>query len=102
MREQNAAESWSAGILDIKLKPAVAQLRTIVPVERRNIADREALLHRIRGEFEEMQGMSLTLGQAARLFGVSPEAGTRILQGMVQAQVLDMTADHRYVLCVSK
>ena len=34
------------------------------------------LVRRIRAEFEEMPGLLLTLNQAARLFGLSPETST--------------------------
>ncbi len=34
----------------------------------------EYLLRRIRGEFHEMPGLHLTLGQAARLFGLREDA----------------------------
>jgi hypothetical protein len=61
--------------LDIKLKPAFAGL----PSERRNLAARDALVRRVRGEFDEMRGLSLTVTQASRLFGIRPDACNRIL-----------------------
>jgi hypothetical protein len=64
MTKQNATESRWADILNINLIPAVAQLRPTVQVERRNLAAREMLLRRIRAEFEEMPGLSVTLQQA--------------------------------------
>src|SRR6476660_8561636 len=42
---------------------------------------RAALARRIRGEFEEMPGLSLTSVQASKLFGISPDvcaAATRV------------------------
>ncbi|OFV90066.1 MAG: hypothetical protein A3H95_16915 [Acidobacteria bacterium RIFCSPLOWO2_02_FULL_64_15] len=58
--------------------PAVASLPARDPAERRNFAARKALLRRVRGEFEEMPGLTLTLAQAGRLFGISSDACARI------------------------
>jgi hypothetical protein len=63
----------------------------MVLTERRNVAVRTTLMRRIRSEFEEMPGMSLTLGQAAALFGVSREAGSRILLGLTEERVLRLS-----------
>jgi hypothetical protein len=43
------------------------------------VAAREALVRRIRRECEEMAGMSLTLIQATRLFGIPSDGCSRIL-----------------------
>jgi hypothetical protein len=69
-----------------------------VPVERRNLSAREALVHRIRAEFYDMRGLSLTLPQAARLFGLPCEASARILAGCQEEGLLRLTANGRYVL----
>jgi hypothetical protein len=65
-------------------------------IDRRNFASRSSLIDRIRGEFGEMPGISLTLEQASRLFGVPPEVGARILQRLVDERVLARSADGRY------
>ena len=39
--------------------------------ERRDIAQREALVQRLIAEFDEMPGLRLSLAQASRLFGVT-------------------------------
>jgi hypothetical protein len=70
----------------------------MVPTERRNVAVRTTLMRRIHSEFEEMPGMSLTLGQATALFGVSRETGSRILLGLTEERVLRLRIDGRYVL----
>jgi hypothetical protein len=70
----------------------------MVPTERRNLPVRATLLRRIHREFEEMPGMSLTLAQAAALFGVSRDAGSRILLGLTEEGVLRLRSDGRYVL----
>jgi hypothetical protein len=69
-----------------------------VPVERRNVAARQALLRRILAEFEGMPGLSLTLVQATKLFGVSPDAGSRILPRLTEEGVLRLRIDGQYVL----
>ena len=66
--------------------------------ERRNLIARQALLRRIRGEFLEMRGLSLTVQQAARLFGVSHERCGRILAELASEGLLRMTISNRYAL----
>ena len=80
------------------LLPVAVRLPATVPTERRNLAERATLLRRIHREFEEMPGMSLTLTQAAALFGISREAGSRILMGLAEERVLRLRNDGRYVL----
>jgi DNA-binding IclR family transcriptional regulator len=45
-----------------------------------------------------MPGMSLTLSQATALFGISRDAGSRILTGLTERRVLRLRSDGRYVL----
>jgi hypothetical protein len=97
MTKQNAVDSRRSEIPNIKLIPAVAHLRTTVS-ERRNIAARQMLVHRIRAEFEEMPGLSVTLKQASKLFGLAPDAASRILRGLIEDEVLHMRDDRCYVL----
>jgi hypothetical protein len=78
---------------DITLVPAVASLPTPDPSERRNLAMRKALLRRIRSEFEEMPGLTLTLAQGGRLFGVSADACSRIF-GQLSAEGLLQPSRH--------
>ena len=98
MVKQDPLESRWLDILDITLLPAVVRLPATVPTERRNVAERAALLRRIRREFEEMPGMSLTLIQATALFGISSDAGSRILMRLAEQRVLRLRNDGRYVL----
>jgi hypothetical protein len=98
MAQQNALESRWPEILDITLVPAVVRLPATVPTERRNVAARITLLRRILSEFEEMPGLSLTLAQASALFGISPDAGSRIFLGLTEKRVLRLRSDGRYVL----
>ena len=91
--------SWQA-VLDITLVPAVVRLPAAVRVERRDVAARRALLSRIHSEFEEMPGLSLTLGQAARLFGLPHDVASRILGGLTDARVLRHSRDGHFALRV--
>jgi hypothetical protein len=54
------------------------------------------LLRRVRGEFEEMPGMHLTLPQACRLFALREEVCARVLAELVGAGVLVRTAHGTY------
>jgi hypothetical protein len=74
-------ESRWTEVLDITVVPTVARLPATIPRERRNLAAREAFLRRIHAEFEGMPGLSLTLVQVTKLFGISPDAGSRMARG---------------------
>ena len=92
--------SWQA-LLDITLVPAVAHLPAVVRPERRNVPVRHALVCRIYCEFEEMRGLSLTLNQAARLFGLPPDVAARILHRLTDARVLCQKSDGQFALRVA-
>ena len=96
MANENAREARRL-FLDIPLVPAVVRLPEAPRVERRDIAARRTLLRRIRREFEEMPGLSLTLAQAARLFGISPEASSRILAQFAEEGLLSLSNSRRYI-----
>jgi hypothetical protein len=51
----------------------------------------EALLHRIRGEFREMPGLTLTLRQAARLWSLDPVTCDMALRILVEERYLART-----------
>jgi hypothetical protein len=51
---------------------------------------------RIRGEFEEMPGLSLTSIQASRLFGISHDVCGDILAHLVEEGMLYLNSDGRY------
>ena len=57
----------------------------------------EALLARIRGEYDEMPGLSLTPAQAERLWQLDRETCRAALNRLVQRRVLSLTARGRYV-----
>lgn len=98
MAKRQALESRWPNILDITLVPAVARLPATLPVERRNVVAREDLVRRIRSEFEEMPGLSLTLVQASKLFGISLDAGGRILRRLTEEHLLRLKSCGHYVL----
>ncbi len=50
-----------------------------------------ALVERVRGEFNEMPGLQLTIAQAARLWGMEPAACRRIVDALVDAAFLRWT-----------
>ena len=99
MIKRKAIESRWQAILEVTSAPVVAHLPAAVPTERRDVAARHALLCRIHSEFEEMPGLSLTLGQAARLFGLPPSIASRILDRLTDARVLRQTGDGQFALC---
>jgi hypothetical protein len=87
----------------VEFQPLFARLRPerllperLVP-ERRNLVARKALLGRVRGEFREMPGLSLTLAQATRLLGLSPEACARVLGVLMSEGLVRQRRDGRYV-----
>jgi hypothetical protein len=95
MEEQNAATFERSGPEDIKLLPAAAPLCQTLAGEHRHRV-REELVLRIRGEFLEMPGLSLTSVQAIKLFGISPDVCAGILSHLVEAGVLRLKSDGGY------
>jgi hypothetical protein len=85
-------------LLDISQMPALARLPPSITVDRRNLAVRHALLCRIHCEFVEMPGLSLTLHQATRMFGLSSDVTSRILKRLADAQLLKQTRDGQFIL----
>ena len=54
---------------------------------------------RVRGEFNEMPGLRLTIAQAARLWGMDTAACRRIIDALVDAAFLRWTPDGTVVRC---
>jgi hypothetical protein len=98
MVKQKAFVSSSQALLDISLMPAAARLPPSIATERRNLDARHALLCRIHSEFVEMPGLSLTLHQATRMFGIPADVTSRILVRLADAQLLKQTRDGQFVL----
>jgi hypothetical protein len=57
-----------------------------------------ALAVRVRGEYEEMPGLRLTVGQAARLFGMPLNVADAVLRDLRRASVLALSTDGAYSL----
>ena len=53
---------------------------------------------RVRGEYEEMPGLHLTVLQAARLFGVAPDVALAVLDNLHRASVLTCSDRGMYSL----
>jgi hypothetical protein len=51
----------------------------------------EALVRRVRGEYLEMPGLSLTFAQAVRLWGLERELCERVIETLVGAAFLRRT-----------
>ena len=56
----------------------------------------DTLLRRVRDEFLEMPGLSLTEGQAARLWQVDPMTTADLLRRLVEARFLARTGGGHY------
>jgi hypothetical protein len=56
----------------------------------------DTLLRRVRDEFVEMPGLSLTEGQAARLWQVDPMTTADLLRRLVEARFLARTGAGHY------
>ncbi|MFB3852826.1 MAG: hypothetical protein ACE148_03260 [Vicinamibacterales bacterium] len=65
-------------------------------MERRDSARRRQLIERVRGEFEEMPGLNLTLAQARLLFGVHEDICRRVLNDLVACGFLSRTSRGMY------
>jgi hypothetical protein len=57
-----------------------------------------SLRSRIEGEYREMPGLSLTLAQAARLWGLDRATTERVLESLSETNVLSRTRDGIYRL----
>jgi hypothetical protein len=51
-----------------------------------------ALVDRVRGEFNEMPGLQLTVPQAAKLLGIEPEACRDVIDALVDDAFLRWTS----------
>ena len=56
----------------------------------------DTLLRRVRAEFVEMPGLSLTEGQASRLWQVDPLTAADLLRRLVEARFLARTGAGHY------
>jgi hypothetical protein len=70
-----------------------ASYRPSYPIERRNLASRQAILQRITAEYDDMSGLRLTAAQAQRLFWFREDICERVLGTLVDAGVLRRDED---------
>ena len=98
MIHQKPVESSRANAVTIGLMPAGAHMPPASSADRHTATDREILLRRIRAEFEEMPGLSVTLEQAMKLFGLGRDAMSGVLMDLTGAHVLQVKAERRYSL----
>ena len=66
------------------------------PAERRNVTSRQALLHRIAMEYDEMPGLRLTAAQAQRMFGLREDVCVRVFDALVNAAILQRDVNGTY------
>lgn len=102
MAKSSAVEPPGAALQDLELQPRQRRRpapRTAAPLAA--LGDKAAdaaLMRRIRCEFEEMPGLSLTRIQAMRLFGVPADVVARIFRELADDGILRLNGDGQYVL----
>ena len=85
---------------------AAVELTALLEVRGSGSSDRAAVLAetrsalevRVRGEYAEMPGLSLTVLQAARLFGIAPDVVHAVLEKLRRASVLTCSDRGTYSL----
>jgi hypothetical protein len=60
-------------------------------LQGRNVMNARTLVDRVRGEFNEMPGLQLTVPQAARLLGIEPAACRDVIDLLVDSSFLRWT-----------
>jgi hypothetical protein len=85
----------ASSLFKVPLAPASAKR---LDQKRPRRAPARRLIDRVRGEFNEMQGFSPTLDQAARLFSLSGDECRRIFNHLLREGFLGCSADGRYRL----
>jgi hypothetical protein len=83
----NSLISKTGAVLALEVVEAVALLQRFERCEM----ELEALVRRIRGEFLEMPGLSLTFAQATRLWGIEHDLCERVVGALVGTSFLRRT-----------
>jgi hypothetical protein len=97
MSTQPTASLSSCFILAVPPGSAVGEPPNLrVRPDRRDVATRRRLEHRIASEFREMPGLCLTVAQATKLFDVGPQVCVRLLDRLVVQGLLCVAKDRRY------
>jgi hypothetical protein len=60
------------------------------------MTERDALLARLRAEYQEMPGMTLRLEQVVRLCGVEPSTCKQVLDALVETRFLCLRPNGAY------
>jgi hypothetical protein len=94
-RKDRLASFKPSPIAIAALPPARGAL-VALPLERRNLVSRDRLVSRVRAEFNEMPGLTLTMPQARRLFGLTHDVCSRILGGLAREGLLRLLPDGTY------
>jgi hypothetical protein len=64
---------------------------------QRSMPRLDELIVRVRGEYSEMPGLSLTVPQARRLFGLEPATCQVLFERLVDARFLRRTRQGRFI-----
>jgi hypothetical protein len=70
---------------------------TARPEDVRTMPPLREVILRVEGEYREMPGLSLTLPQAARLWGLDQSTCDRVLATLIERRVLKRALNGRYV-----
>lgn len=73
---------------------AVKELRPAIRPRGDTVGD---LTRRAQAEYREMPGLSLTVAQAQRLWGVDRQTSEQVLKALIARGFLRRTADDRFV-----
>jgi hypothetical protein len=68
-------------------------------VRHRSTPRFDALIVRVRGEYHEMPGLSLTVPQAQRLWGLEDSLCRSLFECLVETKFLRRTRHGRFVRC---
>lgn len=68
-------------------------------VQQRSRPRLDDLIVRVRGEYREMPGLSLTIPQAQRLWGLEHSTCQTLFERLVEARFVRKTRHDRFVLC---
>jgi hypothetical protein len=82
---------YRAALVEIRRSEDLS--RRVVPVE-----SMAPLARRVRGEYEEMPGLRLTVPQAARLFGITTDVAHAVLETLRHTSVLKCSDLGQYSL----
>jgi hypothetical protein len=75
----------------LRLAPVLHLLAVFHSVHEKVCMDVELVTKRVRAEFEEMPGMTLTMRQASRLFGIDGDVCRKIFDRLVRMSFLRWT-----------